>query len=151
MATYRHCDSEFSGRSHYFHTAQSRRRGEGRFLKVGIRCSRTGRIQFDDGRNQMNANLIYVMQQIASLISWQVLKTLRRRERSLAENSLKYLQKKPESLTVLNSWHRVQSGRIFLSQKKASRHIIMRAAFRKIWTLNLLSLSEFCLRTKYVL
>ena len=28
MATYRHCDSEFSGRSHYFHTAQSRRRGE---------------------------------------------------------------------------------------------------------------------------
>ena len=86
-------------------------------------------------RNQMNANLIYVDAT----------------ERLLAENSLKYLQKKPESLTVLNSWHRVRSGRIFLSQKKASMHIIMRAAFRKIWTLNLLSLSEFCLRTKYVL
>ena len=75
-------------------------------------------------RNQMNANLIYVDAT----------------DRFLDKLAGVEDPEKPESLMASNSWHRVRSGRIFLSQKKASRHIIMRVVFRKIWTLNLLSL-----------
>ena len=64
-------------------------------------------------------------------------KILRQREKLSAENSSKYLLKRQESLKESNSWHRVQSGRIFLNQKKASRLIIMPADFRRIWLLNL--------------
>ena len=52
-------------------------------------------------------------------------------------NSSKFLLKKQESLKELNSWHRVLSGQIFLSQKKALKHTTMLVDFRKIWILNL--------------
>lgn len=92
-------------------------------------------------RNQMNANLVYVdlftwMRQIVSLKNWQESKILRQREKSSVENSSKYLLKKQESLKELNSWHRAQSGRISLNQKKESRLIIMPADFRRIWLLS---------------
>ena len=80
-------------------------------------------------RNQMNANLVYVDATDRFL---DKLKTLRQREKSSVENLSKYLLKKQESLMVLSSWHRVQSGRIFLSQKTESKRIIMQEDFLKI-------------------
>ena len=87
-------------------------------------------------RNQMNANLVYVDATDRFLENWQESKILRQREKSSVENSSKYLLKKQESLKELNSWHRAQSGRISLNQKKESRLIIMPADFRRIWLLS---------------
>ena len=94
-------------------------------------------------RNQMNANLIYVDATDRFLDKLAGVEEPETKRKIIGGEFIEVFAEEARKLDGI--------GRIFLSQKKASRHIIMRAAFRKIWTLNLLSLSEFCLRTKYVL
>ena len=69
-------------------------------------------------RNQMNANLIYVDATDRFLDKLAGVEDPEEKRKLSVENSLKYLPKKQESLMELNSWHREQSGRIFLNQKK---------------------------------
>ena len=83
-------------------------------------------------RNQMNANLVYVDATDRFLDKLAGVEDPETKRKLSVENLLKYLPKKPESLTELNSWHRVPSGRIFLNQKKVSKHITMQVDFLRI-------------------
>ena len=73
-------------------------------------------------RNQMNANLVYVDATDRFL------------------NKLAGVEDPETKRKIIGgefiSWHRVRSGRIFLSLRKESRLIIMQVDFRRIWILN---------------